>query len=70
MFGTADPGPRIAFLGSFGGLRPFGAELAITAFGLACQQMKQAGTLTNEQSSARRRLDYNVNIPAQAGQAF
>jgi hypothetical protein len=51
MFGTADPGPRIAFLGSFGSLRPFGAELAITAFGLACQQMKQAGTLTNEQSS-------------------
>jgi hypothetical protein len=51
MFGTADPGPRIAFLGSFGGLRPFGAELASTAFGLACQQMKQAGTLTNEQSS-------------------
>ena len=51
MFGTADPGPQIAFLGSFGSLRPFGAELAITAFGLACQQMKQAGTLTNEQSS-------------------
>src|ERR1035441_2465856 len=51
MFGTADPGPRIAFLGSFGSLRPFGAELAITAFGLACQQVKQAGTLTNEQSS-------------------
>ena len=51
MFGTADPRPRIAFLGSFGGLRPFGAELANTAFGLACQQMKQAGTLTNKQSS-------------------
>src|ERR1019366_6115020 len=51
MFGTTDPRPRIAFLGSFGGLRPFGAELANTAFGLACQQMKQAGTLTNEQSS-------------------
>src|SRR5450759_3891924 len=43
MFRTADPRPRIAFLGSFGGLRPFGAELANTAFGLAYQGK---GTLT------------------------